>query len=134
VQGPDWKQWQWGNAHPAFGEHRPFSSVAPLAPIFTVSRPSAGDSYSLLRGKTDFSEKEPYRNVHASAYRAIYDLSDMDASLFVTSTGQSGHFLSPHYDDFADRWSAVDYVTMTTNPDDYRTRAAGTFVLQPAAD
>jgi penicillin amidase len=134
VQGPDWKQWQWGNAHPAFGEHRPFSSVAPLAPIFTVSRPSAGDSYSLLRGKTDFSEKEPYRNVHASAYRAIYDLSDMDASLFVTSTGQSGHFLSPHYDDFADRWSAVDYVTMTTNPDDYRTRAAGTFVLEPAAD
>ncbi len=130
-QGEDWKAWHWGKAHVAFGEHRPFSSVAPLARFFTVERPSAGDSYTLLRGRTDFSESEPYRNVHASAYRAWYDLGAPDTSRFVTSTGQSGHFLSPHYDDLADLWAKLEYVPMTTNAAEYGAEAQGRWVFRP---
>jgi penicillin amidase len=132
MQGPDWRAWRWGEAHVAFGEHRPFSSVAPLARLFTVERPSAGGSYTLLRGRTDFSGEEPYRSVHASAYRGWYDLGDPNASQFITSTGQSGHFLSRHYDDLADRWAAVEYLPMTTDPAQYGASAEGRWILRPA--
>jgi penicillin amidase len=135
LQGSDWKAWRWGEAHLAFGEHRPFSSVAPLSRLFTVNRPSAGDSYTLLRGRTDFSEEEhPYWNVHASAYRGWYDLGAPNTSQFITSTGQSGHFLSRHYDDLADMWSRLEYVPMTTDAAQYEAGADGTWVLQPAAN
>ncbi len=132
MQGNDWRKWNWGEAHVAYGEHRPFSSVEPLAKLFTVSRPSAGGSYTLLRGRTDFGEDKPYRNVHASAYRGWYDLGSPDASRFITSTGQSGHFLSKHYDDLADRWTRMEYLPMTTNRDDYMKDAAGEWILRPA--
>ena len=131
MQGNDWKAWRWGQAHIAFGEHRPFSSVAPLSKLFTVSRPSAGGSYTLLRGRTDFGEDQPYRNVHASAYRAWYDLSAPDQSQFITSTGQSGHFLSPHYDDLADIWTRLEYIPMSTKPQDYGPGGDGTWTLLP---
>lgn len=94
---------------------------------------SSGGSYTLLRGRTDFREKNPYANVHASAYRAWYDLGAPDASQFVISTGQSGHFLSPHYDDLAAKWAASDYIAMTTRREDYERNADGAWTLTPAA-
>ncbi|MCB1458745.1 MAG: penicillin acylase family protein [Nitratireductor sp.] len=133
MQGSDWKKWRWGAGHLAFGEHRPFSSVGPLAGFFTVKPESSGGSYTLLRGRTDFREKNPYANVHASAYRAWYDLGAPDASQFVISTGQSGHFLSPHYDDLAAKWAASDYIAMTTRREDYERNADGAWTLTPAA-
>ncbi|MEZ5870415.1 MAG: penicillin acylase family protein [Nitratireductor sp.] len=132
MQGSDWKKWRWGAVHLAFGEHRPFSSVAPLAKFFTVMPQSGGGSYTLLRGRTDFREKNPYYNVHASAYRAWYDLGNPDASQFVISTGQSGHFLSPHYDDMALKWAASEYVAMTTKREEYEAGADGAWTLTPA--
>ncbi len=131
VQGADWRNWRWGKAHQAFGEHRPFSSVDALSGFFTVMEESAGGSYTLLRGRTDFREKHPYYSVHASAYRAIYDLADPDNSKFMISTGQSGHFMSSHYRDLAPLWAKVDYLPMTTRREDYEKDAAGVWVFDP---
>ena len=131
AHGREWREWRWGEAHMAFGEHRPFSSVGALSRFFSIAMPSAGGSYTLLRGRTDFSEAEPYRNVHASAFRGIYDLGDPDASRFVISSGQSGHFLSPHYRDLARKWSRLEYVAISTRPEDYRRPEAGHWVLSP---
>lgn len=131
AQGDGWRQWRWGRAHVAFGEHRPFSSVGPLARFFTVAPESAGGSYTLLRGRTDFREPEPYRNVHSSAYRGWYDFADLDRSRFIISTGQSGHFLSPHYGDLARPWAKVEYVPMTTRRSEYEAGAEGTWMFNP---
>lgn len=131
LQGAEWTAWRWGAAHRAFGEHRPFSSVGPLARFFTVEPESAGGSYTLLRGRTDFREKHPYYSVHASAYRGWYDFSDLDKSQFVVSTGQSGHFLSPHYGDLAPVWASVDYVPMTTNRAEYEAGSEGIWTFNP---
>ncbi|MFZ1816182.1 MAG: penicillin acylase family protein [Rhizobiaceae bacterium] len=133
LQGKDWRKWQWGKAHIAFGEHRPFSSVGALANLFTVTRESAGGSYTLLRGRTDFGEDHPYRNVHSSAYRGWYDLGELDSSQFIISTGQSGHFLSPHYDDLADLWAQSEYVSMNTSREAYEEGADGAWMLHPQA-
>lgn len=36
--------------------------------------------------------------------RAIFDLSDLDKSLFMIATGQSGNPLSSHYGDMLEDW------------------------------
>jgi penicillin amidase len=132
AQGKDWRQWRWGKAHVSIGEHRPFTSVAPLAGLFTIENETHGGSYTLLRGRTDFRDKRPYANLHASAYRAVYDLAAPDNSLFIISSGQSGHFLSPHYRDLAGRWAGLDYLPMTTRREDYSAGAEGEWLLEPA--
>ena len=54
-----------------------------------------------MRGRTKGSGPNPFLNVHAAAYRGVYDFADPDSSVFITSTGQSGHPFSRHYDDLA---------------------------------
>jgi len=131
TQGGDWRQWRWGRAHVAWGEHRPFTSVGLLSPFFTIAVESAGGSYTLLRGRTDFREANPYASVHASAYRGVYDLNEPDRSGFIISTGQSGHFLSPHYRDLAEKWARVEYLPMITNRAEYEAVAEGIWTLHP---
>jgi penicillin amidase len=133
LQGNAWRQWRWGAAHVAFGEHRPFSNVGALSPYFSIQVESAGGPYTLMRGRNDFGDKDhPYRSVHASAYRAWYDLADPSASQYIISTGQSGHFLSPHYADLAPLWARGEYLQMETDPAQYGKDAAGEWVITPS--
>jgi len=72
-------------------------------------------------------------NVHAAAYRGVYDFADPDSSVFIISTGQSGHFLSRHYDDMGHLWRRGEYVQMSLDPDLARAAATGITTLQPAS-
>jgi penicillin amidase len=110
--GNDWK---WGEAHLARHRHRPFAREPWLARIFDISVPSAGDAYTVNAGATDFhDEAEPYANRHAPSLRAISDLADPQASVFIHSGGQSGNPLSAHYRNFAAPWARGEYVPMIT--------------------
>ncbi len=117
--GNDPAQWNWSQAHVARGEHRPFSNVAPLARLFEVRVPTAGDTYSVMVGKLRLREPEPFLNEFAASLRAVYDLSKADANAgsIIYSTGQSGNPFSAHYRDLADRWGrggAASYVELST--------------------
>jgi penicillin amidase len=57
----------------------------------------------------------PFANTHAASLRAIYDLSDLDNSLYIHSGGQSGNVLSPHYKAFTQAWAKGDYIPMVTD-------------------
>ena len=81
----------------------------------------------------DFDLEHPFANRHASSYRAIYDLADLDRSLYIQTTGQSGNVFSPYYRSFAERWANVDYVEITTRRDDIVKSATGTWKLTPRA-
>ena len=108
--------WNWGAAHFAASDHRPFGNVPGLARIFNVPVPTAGDSYTVnVGGFTIRDAERPYANRHAGSLRALYDLADLDKSLFMQSTGQSGNRMSPWYSSFASRWAAVEYVTIPTD-------------------
>ena len=45
----------------------------------------------------------------------IIDFSEPDKSMFIISTGQSGHFLSKNYDNLTNLWKQGDYITISTN-------------------
>ncbi|MFX8477641.1 penicillin acylase family protein, partial [Acinetobacter baumannii] len=58
-------------------------------------------------------------------------LADLDRSLFMHSTGQSGNPMSPRYADLAGPWAEVDYLPMTMNKADYEAGAIGRLMLTP---
>jgi penicillin amidase len=129
--GTDRSKWRWGAAHYAHGEHRPFGAVPSMARYFNVEVPTPGGNYTLNRGKADFWEEQPFANRHASSFRAIYDLADLEKSLFIQTTGQSGNFLSPFYRSFAERWARVEYIEIPTKREAIAKSAIGTWTLAP---
>jgi penicillin G amidase len=129
--GADRAKWRWSVAHYALGEHRPFGSVSSLAPYFNVEVPSPGGDYTLNRGKVDYDGEPPFANRHASSYRAIYDFADLERSLYIHTTGQSGNPLSPFYRSFAERWAKVDYITISTKREEITKAPLGTWKLLP---
>ena len=84
-----------------------------------------------VRGRTLGKGNEPFLNVHGAGYRGVYDFADPDSSVFVTSTGQSGHFLSRHYDDLGELWRRGEYIPMSLDENLARAAAVGVTVLQP---
>jgi penicillin amidase len=129
--GTDPKRWRWGPVHFAFGEHRPFGLIPGIAPFFNVEVPSPGDPYTLNRGIVDFADDPPFPNRGASTYRAIYDFADLEHSLYIQTTGQSGNPFSPYYRAFADRWAKVEYIEIPTKRAAIAKMATGTWRLTP---
>jgi penicillin amidase len=130
--GDDRKQWRWGDAHFALSEHRPFGRQPLLARFFDISVPSPGDTYTINVGRNSLAnESAPFASHHAASLRAIYDLADLDKSVYIHSTGQSGNLLSPLYKNFTERWSRVEYIPMSMKRGDAMADSLGTLRLQP---
>jgi penicillin amidase len=131
--GQDQNARRWGPAHLAIGQHAALGSVPLIGALFNVEVPSPGGDYTLDRGIVDFRSDQPFANRSAASYRAIYEFADLDRSLYMQSTGQSGNPLSPHYRAFAERWAKVAYIEIPTNRARIAAIAAGRWRLGPAS-
>ena len=83
------------------------------------------------RGRTSGKGRNPFENVHGAGYRGVYDFADPDSSVFVSSTGQSGHFLSRHYDDLSQLWRRGEYIPMSLDIELARAASVGVTRLVP---
>jgi penicillin amidase len=125
-------QWRWGKAHVALSEHRPFGRVEPLARVFDIRVASPGDTFTVNAGRHNLrDDKQPFANRHAASMRALYDLSDLENSRFIHSTGQSGNLLSALYRNYAQRWVNVEYLPMRTGRAEVEKNRMGTLTLSP---
>ena len=122
---------RWGDAHEATHDHPVLGEAAVLKWFVNIRQSTSGGDNTLMRGRTSGTGADPFLNVHAAAYRGVYDFADPDSSVFITSTGQSGHFLSRHYDDLGDLWRRGEYIPMSLDPALARGGAVGITVLQP---
>lgn len=130
--GREMQKWRWGEAHVARSRHRPFSGQPVLGNLFDIAVPTPGDGFTVNVGKHDLrDDRDPYANRHAASLRAIYDLADLDRSVFIHSTGQSGNVVSPQYADLAEPWSRMGYLPMTTRRSDYESGMLGRLMLRP---
>ena len=129
--GDDWKQWHWGKAHAAIFDHRPFGQHPLLSKLFNITAQVGGDGYSLISTRHDPQHPtQPYAARHAASYRAIYDHSDLDRSVYMIGGGQSGHLMSPHYRDMSEQWAKGAYVTIPTTPASIKQGAVATLTLE----
>lgn len=129
--GPERSKWRWGTAHKAVSAHRPFGAVPYLDALFNIEVPSPGGNYTLNRGEADFDSEPPFANRHAASFRAIYDFADLERSLYIQTTGQSGNLLSPFYRSFAERWAKGKYIEIATERDAIAKGKRGTWRLAP---
>ena len=96
-----------------------------------IRQSTSGGDQTLLRGLTSGKGANPFRNIHGAGYRGVYDFPHPDSSVFVISTGQSGHPLSRHYDDLGELWRRGEYIPMTLDPELARAAAVGITRLRP---
>ncbi|TCL09335.1 penicillin amidase [Shimia isoporae] len=124
---------RWGDAHQAVHNHQVLGSVPVLRFFVNIRQSTSGGDNTLQRGLTRGTGDRPFENVHAAGYRGVYDFADPDSSVFIISTGQSGHFLSRFYDDLAQLWRRGEYIPMSLDADLARAAAVGITRIQPPA-
>ncbi|NRA86923.1 MAG: penicillin acylase family protein [Rhizobiales bacterium] len=152
--GSDMTKWQWSDTHKAVGAHRIFDKVAGLNWLFNIVTPvgggkttinvatyktKAGNVYNKTSAKKvkEQNQKPPtdltnlFRNTHGPSLRHLFDLSNLENSLYIHSSGQSGNIFSPHYDDYAARWAAGKYLPLTMKEENYKKDAIGELLLIP---
>ncbi|MBS1303511.1 penicillin acylase family protein [Loktanella sp. SALINAS62] len=122
---------RWGDMHQATHDHPVLGDVPVLQWFVNIRQSTSGGDNTLMRGRTAGEGPNPFRNVHAAGYRGVYDFADPDSSVFVTATGQSGHFLSRYYDNLGELWRRGEYIPMSLDPDLARAAALGVMMLQP---
>ncbi|MCT4608672.1 MAG: penicillin acylase family protein [Pelagimonas sp.] len=116
---------RWGDAHSATHEHQVLGEVPLLRYFVNIKQSTSGGDNTLMRGRTSGQDPAPFANVHGAGYRGVYDFADPDSSVFVISTGQSGHPLSRHYDDLGQLWRRGEFVVMSLDEELARAASVG---------
>lgn len=111
------KNWVWGNAHIAVSEHRPLSKVPFLGNLFNLTQPFPGDSFSINVGNLELLRADnPFETKQAPSLRTVYDLSDLEQSLFIYQSGQSGWVQSKLYRNMSALWARNEYLPLQMKP------------------
>jgi penicillin amidase len=113
ILGEDISKWNWGDLHAAtfrngtLGE----SGVFLIEDLFNRGPVPVGGGEAIVNA-TGWSVKDGYETNWLPSMRMIVDLENLDNSLTVHTTGQSGHAFHKHYDDMAPLWAGVEYYPM----------------------
>jgi penicillin G amidase len=120
LYGDDPADWRWGEAHRARFDHQFLQYVPLLGDLIAYDLPTNGGQDTVNRGASPLYQPMPgaFRHRHGAGLRAVFDMANPDASLFVIATGQSGNPLSPHYGDQAPLWQQGQSVTLAGTPPD----------------
>lgn len=105
--GSDVSRWRWGQAHRMVAEHRPFSKIAQLKPLFELSLSMGGDTHTVhaLRVGLGGPPGLRYRSTHGPSLKAVYDVAHPQHSRFIHSSGQSGLPWRGAYRQWLQPWS-----------------------------
>jgi penicillin amidase len=135
--------WKWGALHTGtfVNETLGRSGVKPIEDLFNRGPfPVAGwasvvnnTGGNLARDdRTDPEQRgDPYAEGTVPSMRLIVDLSNLNNSLLVHTTGQSGHAYHAHYVDMADLWRNIQYLPMLWSADDVQKQAEAHLTLEP---
>ena len=123
--------WRWGQAHRARHKHEVLGDLTALGWLVNIVQETPGGDTTLLRGRSLGRGADPYLNIHGAVFRGVFDFADPDSSVYIASTGQSGHILSRHYDDMSLLWRRGEYIQMSLDPDLARGGAVGITRLIP---
>ncbi|MFY7963118.1 MAG: penicillin acylase family protein, partial [Elsteraceae bacterium] len=132
--GKDVNSWRWGATHQALHAHPAFGRLPVLADLFNIVLPSDGGDDTVNRGQVGRGrDGDPlnFTHVHGAGYRAVYDLADLANSRLMIATGQSGHPLSPHYQDLAEAWRDGLTRTLAGSREEIEARKAKRLSLTP---
>jgi penicillin amidase len=102
--GPDRSVWRWGAIHRVRFAH-PMARMPGLAALFVAAEHElGGDEQTVLQA--GFDGRAGFEPLVVPSWRFVADLDDLDRSVAVLPTGQSGNPASPHWNDQSALWIA----------------------------
>jgi penicillin amidase len=138
--GENGKHWTWGKVHTLSYRHRPMDEGGwLLRKVFSLGSFSVGGdmdtinraSYSIAGQKSS----DKFLDVNnSSSFRLIVDFARPDEVLFVQSTGQSEHLISPHRSDHLKTMLEGDLFTINLDIGFVKKRTEGVRILMPAGE
>ncbi|MBK6646811.1 MAG: penicillin acylase family protein [Anaerolineales bacterium] len=131
--GKDPATWpHWGELHTATFKNSTLgeSGVFLIEDLFNRGPFETGGGQSLVNA-TGWDIGNGFYVDWLPSMRMIVDLGDLNNSLTVHTTGQSGHAYHPHYIDMAPLWSTVKYYPMWWEQESIINDAEGHLVLKP---
>jgi penicillin amidase len=108
--GKDTGKWQWGDLHTITFVHATLgkTGIGLIDNLFNRGPyPAHGDTNSVQ--KTCWDANESFTLYCIPNLRQIIDLGDLSNSRMVHSFGQSGHPMSPLYDNLVEAWRTFEY-------------------------
>jgi penicillin amidase len=115
----DWSMTSWrldAIQHTTY-EHTPFSQSKPLARIFERRLGNGGSAGSVNVAGSDFKGADGYVQKFGPGFRQIIALrGDRTTHRYMNSTGQSGNFMSAHYDDMIVPFHDLQYFSLDDAP------------------
>ena len=132
IFGKDISKWNWGEMHAAtfrngtLGE----SGIGPIEALFNRGPFPTGGGEAIVNA-TGWSVKDGYETNWLPSFRMVVDLGNLDNSVTVHTTGQSGHAYNEHYDDMAPMWANIEYYSMLWSEESITNNAEGHLILSP---
>ena len=111
--GSDIEDWQWGEIHQSVYSHRPFSNIRGMDMLYERRAQSSGSLNSVNVAGSNFQEHEGFTKVYGAGFRQIVQFNENKSRYeYINSTGQSGNFVSDHYDDMIALYNKGSYLDL----------------------
>lgn len=107
VAGEKISDWAWGRIH-TLTMHHPVGRRRPLDVVFNLGPFPRGGS-KMTVNNSEYSLQHPFAAALGASTRQLVDFCDLNNSLSVITSGQSGHPLNDHYRDQAHLWLEGKY-------------------------
>jgi penicillin G amidase len=128
-QGPDIKQWSWGQLHRIKFQH-PLDSAPGAAALFDRGPMKRSGDGEVVQA-TGFRD-DSFDQFLGASYREIFDLADWDRSVAINVPGQSGQPQAKHYDDLLPLWIEGRYFPLAYTKGAVDTVTTDVLYLTPA--
>jgi penicillin amidase len=116
--GKEVNSWTWDRVHTLEHQH-PLGQVAALRGIFNVGPFNVPGSTEVINNLFfDFTDSGEYIVKGGPSTRRVIDFSDVENSMSVLPTGQSGNPFSKHYNDQAEMYNTGKFRKMKLNKEE----------------
>jgi penicillin G amidase len=130
--GTDVTKWKWGDLHTSTFRNSTLGNagIFLIEDLFNRGPFPTGGGDTIVNA-TGWSVRDGYETNWLPSMRMIVDFSNLNNSLTVHSTGQSGHAYHPHYDDMIDMWVNMEYYPMWWERESITNNSEGHLILTP---
>ncbi len=119
----------WGDIHRARFTH-PLGRMPGLEELFVAAEhPLGGDEQTV--NQAGFDGRDGFPVAVVPSWRAVYDLADLDRSVGVLATGQSGNPASRHWNDQSPLWASGEHHELPFTRKAVEAAAVSTLQLLP---
>lgn len=129
--GKDISTWTWGKIHTLEHEH-PIGKVETLRKYFNVGPfPINGTKEVINNMSFTYDETGEYKVTSGPSTRRVIDFSDIENSISILPTGQSGNPFSSHYNDQAKMYNKGEFRKMMMNKEEIISTKKSLLIFKP---